>query len=284
MRKSGEESLGQSAAQVFRRFWAVLQSANSLVPGATFVGTAIALGAVLLISANTGWRTAATAIVVLVVAVVIFIRRRRFGEAAIALVAGLFPALSTTWTNGLFIAFCTAWIALASIALIIDSVGLAAQVQSIFTAAAVPLRAPASPDPAKDLQRIASAYSGLVGPVEKAKILRILSYRGLPISAMAEGLRAVDQLSAVLELEHHTAAGLVADIYRMESGFPAGYLDTILAAVRRSGSSPTQFVDAFERSRHAALGGETTLNDFANQIADKLLKGLSSDQIGRSWK
>src|ERR1700686_3183306 len=99
MQRSHDETIGQSAAQVFRRFWAVLQSANSLVPGATFVGTVIAVAAVLLISTNTGWRTAATVIVVLFVAIAIFIRRRRFGEAAIALVAGLFPALSTTWTN-----------------------------------------------------------------------------------------------------------------------------------------------------------------------------------------
>jgi hypothetical protein len=280
---SPDPSLRRSSLDSFRAFWAVLRSANNLVPGVTLVGAALAFAAVVLISRSTEWRTAGTVLVVLFVSIVVFIRRNSFGEAAIALVAGLFPALSITWTTGLFIAFSTAWIALAGIALLIGSVRLASKAESIFTAAAVAIPA-TTPEPAKELQRIASSYSGLVGPIEKAQILRILAYRGLPVPAMSEALKGVDQLSAVLELDHHVAAGLVADTYRMAKEFPLGYMDTILGAIRLSGSSPIEFAEAFEHSRHAALTRTLTFNDFVAALANKLSSGLSTSEIGRSWR
>jgi hypothetical protein len=282
--KDSQASLRRSSLDTFRAFWAVLRSANSLVPGAVLVGSLLALAAVILISKSTEWRTAGTVVVVLFVSTVVFIRRNSFGEAAIALVAGLFPALSITWTTGLFIAFCTAWITLAGIALLISSVRLAAEFESIFTAAAVPLRSAGVLEPAKELRRIAESYTGLMGPVEKAQTLRVLAYRGLPITAMADALRDVDQLSAILEIDRPAAAGLVADVHRMASELPQGYLDAILTAVRQSGSSPAQFVAAFNQSRHIALSGTVKVQDFFGDLGQKLGSGLSPDQISQSWK
>src|SRR5256885_3376552 len=105
-------TLERSAKDTIRAFSAVLRSANNLVPGVVLLGAIVTVPLVLLIASQAKLITAATVLVVLSVAIAVFIRRNNFGEAAIALVAGLFPALSIDWTAGKFVAFSIAWILL----------------------------------------------------------------------------------------------------------------------------------------------------------------------------
>jgi hypothetical protein len=272
----------QSSADVFRAFWGVLQSANNIVPGVVVVGVLIAVPLVLVISMKAKPMAAATVFVVLLVAVIVYIRRGNFGEAAIALVAGLFPALSIDWTAGKFVAFCLAWVFLAAIALIIASVRLAAANQSVYTDAAIALGPNGIPERVRRLTQIADSFkTGLLGPLDRANVLRVFAYRRLDIETMEKALREVDILSTATRLDPLTTANFVADLYRIDKDLPANYLDSIEEAIARSASSPAEFVAAFTHTRHVALAGTVELTTFLRRLADGLDRGLPPERLAR---
>jgi hypothetical protein len=271
-------TLQRSAKDTFRAFSAVLRSANNLVPGVVLLGAIVTVPLVLLIASQAKLITAATVLVVLIVAIAVFIRRNNFGEAAIALVAGLFPALSIDWTAGKFVAFSIAWILLAAITLMIGSVRLAAEYESIYTDAAT-----ASSVEAREFRELSDSYSGHIGPVEKASVLRLLAYRGLAIGLMKTALRDTDMLATVTRLDVLVAAGFIGDLYRINPSLPEDHLNSVESAIHQSASSPSEFLAAFNQSRHVALSGKVELMNFLQRLAEALKSGLSPEQIAQSW-
>jgi len=268
--------------EVFRAFWGVLQSANRIVPGVVVVGVVVTVPVVLLVSTQAKPMAAATVFVVLVVAVIVYVRRNNFGEAAIALVAGLFPALSIEWTAGKFIAFSLAWFLLAAITLMIASVRLAAANESLYTDAAIALGPDGIPERARRLSQIAdSLKNGLLGPLEGANVLRVFAYRRLDIETMEKALRDVDILSTATRMDPLTTANFVADLYGIERDLPMNYLDSIEEAIASSACSPAEFVAAFTHTRHVALAGTVELSIFLRRLADGLNRGLPAERLAR---
>jgi hypothetical protein len=274
-----QPGLRRSSLDIFRAFGAVLKSANNLVPCVVLVGVLVTVPLALLIAVQVKLLAAATIFVVLLVALVVYIRRNSFGEAAIALVAGLFPALSIDWTAGKFVAFSVAWILLAGLALMIGSVRLAAEAEAIYTEAAIAVRGDDLQATSKILQAIATGYSGQIGPVEKARVLRVFAYTGLTTSLMKRALREVDMLATVIRLDTLTTARFISDLYRMDTGLPEGYLDQVEAAILSSASSPSEFVGAFNQVRHIALSRRLEPIGFLAKLSDLLRRGLPHEVI-----
>jgi hypothetical protein len=79
------------------------------------------------------------------------------------------------------------WVGFSFIALIISSIAIAAKVEDIYVQAAIFL----SPDPGysketeKELRRIGEkSRRGMIGPEERAEVLRLLAFRRMPLGAM----------------------------------------------------------------------------------------------------
>ena len=114
-------------------------AANQLAPGCAFVGLLITAAVVYVSIQYLQLMMAVVVLLVLFASILIYYSTRNYGEATLALAAGLLTAFTVTWTPGSFAAFVFAWVGLSLIALLISSVGIAAEVDELYSDAAIAL-------------------------------------------------------------------------------------------------------------------------------------------------
>jgi hypothetical protein len=180
----------------------------------------------------------------------------KYGEAALALVAGLLTAYSVTWNTPRFIGFIVIWSGFSFVALLISSVRIASQVESIYRQAALTIDdTPVnSHELEKRLQQVGNTDNKFsLGPVERAEAIRIFAFRKLPVSIMEAGLKSVGMLSVITGLDAKIVARFVADVYRIFGAVTTDdgelLLGVIHQTIRQSAAPPSDFMAAFEHSR-----------------------------------
>lgn len=181
----------------------VLQASNKLMPG--FVIVAILLSglviAVCLISATL--MIGCIILLVLMTSVVIFANTRKYGDATLALVAGLLAAFTVDWNAARFFAFVVAWIGFSLLVLMISSIKLAADLERIYTHAAISLSAGSSSTlvVSKQLQAIGTKETPLqqLQAVERAEAVRLLVFRKVPLDLIADALASIEIVAAVMK-------------------------------------------------------------------------------------
>jgi hypothetical protein len=267
-----------------RELRSAIRALYKLAPCGVIVGVLLvaAIIAVSLLSVQLMMGT--TILVVVLVSVVVYSRTDSYGEAALALVAGLLTAFTVEWTTGSFIAFIVAWAGLSLTSFLISSIKLAAQVEEVYSDAA------RSIDPTRyyelrgELQKIGNdSFIKMLGPVKRAEVIRLFAFRKLPTTSMQYGLRAVEMLSTVTSVEHQPVAEYVADVYKMFRSTPGPryqkLLDRVYQIMRTSCVSPGEFITAFRDSRHLALSGEFDPESYFEHLTAALDKGVAPDDV-----
>jgi hypothetical protein len=133
-----------------------IKSANTIVPGCAVVGVLLTFVVIIVTARSAPVMEAIILLVVWLSAVVVYLRTRNHGEAALALVAGILTAFTVDWTPGRFAAFLTVWVVFSFVALMISSIRLAANLEAIYTDAAISL----SSNPA-DIKRLAKELQAI---------------------------------------------------------------------------------------------------------------------------
>lgn len=210
----------------------------------------------------------------------VYIRTQDFGEAALALVAGLLTVYTVEWTPLRFIAFCTAWVGFAATALLISSVRLAASAQQIYMEGASLI--------ASDPSQIQSQYEALravgaktqfgqFGPIQRAEIIRFFCFRRIPVGLMGQLLGATRTVSLASGIDPIRIAGLLADFARLYSQDPASSMalvDVMDAMLKRNPVSPDEYITALENTRHYVLGGSMRIPLYFERLERALKSGI----------
>jgi len=225
-------------------------------------------------------------LIVLLVTVVVFASTSNFGEATLALVAGILTAYSVTWTPSKFIAFVTVWFGFLAIAIVISSIKIAARSESIYREAAIAMSSDDSEITVveKRLQAIAAdpSMQGL-GPIERAEVLRLFSFRKLPLDAMPEALKATNILSVITQIDHMQVAVFVADAFKVFE--PAGMdlrgklADILYGSIKGSAVPPSDYIRGFECARHLVLSGTVEPIDFLERLQRALESGVRPEAV-----
>jgi hypothetical protein len=201
--------------------------------------------------------------VVLGIAILLYLNTWNYGEAALALAAGLLTVYSVTWTPKKFIAFIVVWLTFSAIALLTSSVRIASQLETIYIGAAAAVAGHSDSEAikttARQLRVIADNYKGyLIGSKEKAEAIRVFAFRRLTVEAFGSALGAVDTLSTALQLDAAAVANLVCDITKAfettEAADLPEFLETFISAMQNTAAPPSDFIVGFESSRHLLLG------------------------------
>jgi len=261
-----------------------IQAANRLVPGCVVVAIFLAVLVILISLLSVQLMMGVTILVVLVVSIVVYSRTNNYGEAALALVAGLLTAFTVDWTAGRFIAFVVAWVGLSLFLLLISSVKLAAEVEEIYSEAARTINPSQPGEVQKQLEEIGKdKFIKMLGPTKRAEVIRLFAFRKLSIPSMQYGLRAVETLSTVTGVEHETVAEFVTDVYKMFKSTPGPryqqLLDRIYEIIRESPVSPGEFIGAFKDSRHLALSGDIKPETFFQHLTKALDQGVAPEEV-----
>jgi len=261
-----------------------LQALNKLMPCCVVAGAFLAAAVIAVSLLSVYLMMGVTILVVILVSVVVYARTNNYGEAALALVAGLLTAFTVEWTTGNFIAFVVSWVGLSLFSLLISSVKLAAGVEEIYADAARSIDPSHLSEVQKQLQEIGNdSFIRMLGPVKRAEVIRLFAFRKIPVASMQYGLRAVEMLSTVTSVEHQPVAEFVVDVYKIFKTTPSPryqkLLDGTYEIIRESCVSPGEFIAAFRDSRHLALSGDIDPETFFRQLTAALDQGVAPEEV-----
>lgn len=267
-----------------RELKSTIQAANKLVPGCVVVAIFLAVLVISVSLLSVQLMMGITILVVLLVSIVVYSRTNSYGEAALALVAGLLTAFTVDWTAGTFIAFAVAWVGLSLFSLLISSVRLAAEVEEIYSDAGRSISSGRPREVQKQLEEIGKdKFIKMLGPTKRAEVIRLFAFRKLSIPSMQYGLRAVEMLSTITRVDHETVAEFVIDVYKMFRSTPGPryqhLLDQVYEIIRESPVSPGEFIAAFKDSRHLALSGDVDPETFFRHLTIALDQGVAPEEV-----
>lgn len=121
-------------------------------------------------------------IIVLGVSLFIYGKTNDYGEASLALVAGLLTAFTVEWTQYLFVLFTVTWVGFSAFAALLQSVKLAAEAEDIYRQAAISIDSTRTKEIEKQLREITKTNTlRTLGPIEEARVMLILAFHKLPL-------------------------------------------------------------------------------------------------------
>lgn len=222
---------------------------------------------------------------VLSIALLVYFSTKSYGEAALALAAGLFSVYSVEWTTPHFVSFIVIWLAFTVVAFLASSIRIASQVEDIYRQAALFSNGlDGWEEREKELRAIGAHKShGMLNAKEKAEVLRLLSFRRIPLGLMKPVLEAVESVSVVTKVDHLRVAGLVADVTKaaeVAGGSSAqGVADTVVETIRDAAVAPSDFFLAFETSRHLMFNPVVGVERYFVALRDVLETGARPDDV-----
>lgn len=282
-----EKPVRKSFRQLLSSLRGTLQAGYKLVPSFIIIATLLSTGVVYVTLKSTKLMVGVVLLVVLAVAIIVYASTSKYGEAALALVAGLLTAYSVTWTPSRFIAFIAVWLTFSFFALIISSVRIAAQQEDIYRQASLALADNVAESPVIEaqLKQIGqhSTYATL-GPIQRAEAIRLFVFRRIPLEFIGSALNAVETLSVITDIDHKTISAFVADIYKVfDSVLPdihQGVTDHIYLILRRSAVPPIDFIRAFGYSRWVVLSRILGPLEYFEQLKEALESGVAPETVG----
>ena len=250
----------------------------------TFVPSVIYLSVKL--ATSTSWMICILSFVIVLSSLLVYFKSKKYGEAVLALSAGLLTVYTVNWTLSLFIGFITVWLLFTVVVFFIISVRLAAKIETIYIDCTVGLNIPKEQTKAaiKQLEKISgSLENSVLSPEERAEILRFFSFRKVSIENMPVALKWVHIYYVITKINYLDLASFVVAVikntYVLDEGFSIDRIfDYIYSAMRDTPVSPQEFIDAFLKTKYILAATQNTilyfdtLKDFfaTNQPYDKL--------------
>lgn len=229
--------------------------------------------------------TGVAVILVIVTSLIVYFKTKNYGEASLALVAGLLTIFTVEWTIGLAIVFIVAWLTFTAIALIYYSVSLAAKSEDIYLQSAQFLsKNPDKTDEIKDkLEEIGKSTEGLLGPIERAEALRVLAFRKVPLNEMQDYLKGIDLISSITKVDYIEVSNFFGELYSIMEITPDDQfkptIDGIYDIIKQTPTHPKEYIEAFKESRRLVLNEEIELIRLMYGIQGGLSKGETKDTI-----
>lgn len=281
-----EKRIKQTFYEVRTSFIATVKAAYKLAPLFVIIMSGIIVVVTYLSISSAKLMMGVVLLIVLGVTVIVYATTENFGEAALALVAGLLTAYSVTWTADRFIAFIAVWSAFSFLALMISSFKLASRSESLYRQAAISISENQCQvsQKEKELQKIGkdNTIEGL-GPIERAEVLLIFSYRKLPMNVLPAALKAVAILSVITQIQSKTIASFIADVYKVfDFAFPDQQdqlVDILYKNIKESPVAPIDYIDAFKHSRRLILSRSVDPLSYLKLLRRALESGTSPDGV-----
>lgn len=280
-------NVSKSLQEVIKELRATLNSAYKLAPFAAILLLIISLCVVVIAVQSAATKIAIVLLIVFFVFIIVHASTNSYGEAALALSAGLFSVYSVEWSTANFISFVAVWVGFSLLVFLISSVQLAARNEFIYKDASLILaRTPSESSQAQKKLKQIDGESGVksLGPIERAKVLRVFCIRQLPLDVMKSALKDVETLSIITQAEPERVGRFVADSYKVFDAIDpenvSQIIEVLFQAIRSSAVPPDDFLTGFESSRHLVLSRTLTPQDYLNRLRIALENGISPDNIG----
>ena len=223
-------------------------------------------------------------LLIFLMSLIVYAATKNYGEAALALMAGLLAAFTVDWTWNKYIVFMITMISFLSFIILTSSIKLAADNESLYRDSALYIDVSRSKEIEKQLSEISKSIpnNGL-GPKEKADAIRIMAYRKIPIDAMKYMLEAIQKLVIITGLKSKVITPYIIDLTRVLNLTPGpdyeNQIFKILDFYRVAPVSHEEFIQAFTNSKHLVTSGRIDPISYRIYLRQGLEKGFSSQEI-----
>lgn len=285
-----KHGIRQSLSDTGNSLRAAINALYQLSPGIAVVGTLLAVALVWVTVQWTALITGTAVLLILVLSLAIFAVRGNFGEALLSLVGGLLSVFALEWTIERYIAFSVAWVGFALFAMLIASVKIAAENEDIFKQAAIRIVGPnGSDEQVKDAETLLNnlgrqtSAMPMLGPIQRAAVIRTFAFRGLPLTLFAAGVRATEALSVITKCNTQRVAFFVADFFQTlrptDDSQATKLTDALYFFIQNSPVPPEDFFSAFEKSRRLILAEFIDPTTFLEELQLCLSQGIPVDEV-----
>jgi len=282
---SDKRQFSKSFGDLIRSLNYAIQSAYNLAPFAVICMSLVALVVILVAIHLSPLMYIVVLLIVFLVALIIYISSRDYGQAALALAAGLLSVYSVQWSKWTFISFVVVWLGFSFIALLISSIRLSATLQDIYVHAATF----ASPNEHEwknfeiKLRQIGKHNArDYLSPVDRAEVIRYFVFRKVPIELIASGLKAVGQLASVTKMKPLEIASFIANLSKAVEK-AQNLHDVVKSAVsniRESAVPPKDYLAGFEASRHLIFELGINPKILFSKLRSALESGIRPEKAG----
>ncbi len=261
-----------------------IQSLNQLIPYVVPIIVFLFAGLIILAVIFTKLMMGIVILLVFIVAILIYLKTNNFGEAALALVAGLLAAFTVEWTAKEFIVFSSVWLVFAMLVMIISSVKIASQVESIYRQASLAIDSNNYQKIEMQLKTVSSRTPlGLLGPIERAESVLILSFRRIPPSFFGKMLPLIEQLQVISKEDHKTVSLFIADLFKSieykPHSDPGTVITNVVSIIKNVPTSPQEVFKAFNKTRHYLLSKAINVEKYFNILNTALSLGISQENL-----
>lgn len=239
------------------------------------------------VGSNTTFQIGMLTAVIFLSSIAVYFKSKNYGEAVLSLSAGLFTVYTVTWTKSLFISFIVVWVMFTIVIFLATSIRISSTIQSIYMEATFAIKHSQLSD--KECERQLQAISAdlkdcIIGPVERAEIIRVFAYRKIPISNMKMGLKWVNIFYSLTRISYLILADFVAVVIKNASILNQRItgdmiFEHIYSGMRNAPVTPQEYVEAFQQTRHFLIRNKNivlyfdTLNTFFDS-------GISPNDMG----
>lgn len=224
--------------------------------------------------------------IILISSIVVYFRYKNYGEAVLALSAGLFTVYTVNWSPSRFISFIIVWIMFTIVIFLITSIKLSSTVESIYLEATLAIKNAdySSDECKKKLQAISdSLEDSIMGPVERAETIKLFAYRKMPLSEMQIGLKWVNIFFSLTGISYLTLADFVAVVIKNASILNSKItveqiFDYIYSGMEDAPVTPQEYIEMFQKTRHFLIRYKNIVLYF-NTLNSYFNSGISPNDI-----
>ena len=262
-----QNSIPQSLNNSYRALISLLKTMYKGMPVLMVVFAALVVYLSTLLAINTTSMVCILSFVIVISSVCIYAKSKNYGEAVLALSAGLFTVYTVTWTLSFFLGFIIVWVLFTITVFLITSVRISSNIESIFLEASISLHNTAYTDKQmkKQLEEISNSLKdSILMPEERAETIRLFCFRKIEIDKMSIALKWVNIYYAITRLPYLDIATFVSDVIKNTSIFDSGasiddVFDYIYTGMRDTPASPLEYIEAFKETRYILASTKSTI-------------------------
>lgn len=225
-------------------------------------------------------------LIVCIVSFGIYIKTKNYSETTLSFILGLFTIFSTNWNTKLFMLFISFYLLFNIVIFMIASIELASKKESIITQASLKYRGENFEDVYRELNNIAnkSSKNGQLGPIERAEIIRFLSYRKTNIEHLEESINIVELIQTVQQCSLKEALILFHSLYVLDvvgrgELFSSDRIIRMLDEIVVLPVSPEEFHYLFNKLKSKIMRKELTFFNLMHLIKKYTYEGMDVEEI-----
>lgn len=275
-------------SNTFNKAWQalcnVLSAAYGLAPAVVIVGL-ILVGLMIFVSLYFVEIMMGTIIILIfLISLVVYAASNNYGEATLALMAGLLAAFTVEWTWNKYVVFLITLISFLFFILLTSSIKLAAKNESLYLQAAIYIDVARSKEIERQLRKLANEVSAKkLGPVDKADAIRIMAFRKVPIESMKHMLGTIEIISGITNQDAKSVTLFLIDLSKTLGITPGPdfqkEIDKIFNLYRDAPISYEEFIQAFKNSKRLVISNKIDPGTYLLLLKIGLTKGVSPEEI-----